>query len=353
MKLKSLSQWLLTIAAIATFTACEKTDDTIDSNTKKLKGLFVVCEGGVSNANGDITWYSPDSVKTIQSLYHTVNGTPLGSIFQSFATADTLGFLVVNNSQKLTVVNMNNFKSIKTIENLSYPRCIIQVDANTMYLTNGNGSSNNHIYVLDIPTLSIVDTIKVGKGPESLIKVNNKVYVCNSGGWSTDNNVMEININTRKVKDTITVAYSPLDIEVDYNDNLWIYCNGGYDSNYNPLETAKIYNINTSTNKVIGYYDYEGAAKSYGNYLITMSKDKKSLYFINDAIYKLDITQTTLSASKWVDGSYYAVSTDPDNGDILGLDATNKKAIAYDSNTKTVKYEIETGTSPNAVVFYR
>ena len=123
----------------------------------------------------------------------------LGDILQSFNMIEHTGYLVVNNSQKVVSVDMNTFKKSGEIKGLSYPRYIHKVSATKALLSNGNGFGGDKLYVIDLPTFKITDSITVGKGPETFATVGSNVYVCNSGAWADDSTLSVINASTLNV----------------------------------------------------------------------------------------------------------------------------------------------------------
>ena len=99
--------------------------------------------------------------------FFSVNGVTPGDVVQSFEIADTLGFIVVNNSQKVIVVNMKDFTVVKTLSGFSYPRSVVRADENTVYVSNGNGISDNYIYSIDLTSLKKTDSLALSTGPEN------------------------------------------------------------------------------------------------------------------------------------------------------------------------------------------
>lgn len=332
--------------------SCEKNNDAPDITANNLKGMFVVCEGTYGNATGDITYYNTETSQATRSLYYEVNGAPAGDVVQAFAIADTLGFILVNNSQKVVVVNMKDFRIVKTIAGLSYPRSIVRANENTMYVTNGNGISANHIYSIDLATLSVTDTLYLQGGPEAIIESGKRIFVAISGGWNNDGNtVAEVDTETFSVKSSYTVSSIPVDLTADRNGNIWVYCKGAPDySNYPDVSYSGmgICRINITTNSVDTFPLSTMDAPGINN--ITAGADGSTIYYINDALYSLPITATSLPASGLVSGLFYGIGCDPKTGNIICLDASESKAFAYDPSG-TEKYSFDTDDYPNSVVF--
>lgn len=352
MKIKSLKNWLMLLGGSALIlTSCEKTGGP-DITANNLKGVFVVCEGNYGSADGDITYYNNAQNQSITSLYYSVNDVPLGDVVQSFTVADTLGFIVVNNSQKVTVVNMKNFTEVKTIYGFSYPRSTVRADQNTVYVTNGNGFSDNYIYSIDLATLNKTDSLEVASGPENIIAVDSKVYAAISGGWNNDGNtVIEIDPVTFSVVNTFEVASVPVDLVPDKNKNIWVYCKGVPDySNYPDVTYTGmgLSMINVST-KAVTYFPFTSMSAP-GIYNIAAGAGGNTIYYLNDGLYAIPVSATALPVTSLVEQAFYGVEIDPESGEIVCLDAINSKAVVY--NTSGVEqFSFETETFPNSVVF--
>jgi len=342
---------LICAGAVITFASCER-DPEPDITADNLKGMFVICEGAYGSAEGDITWYDTEDGSTVKSLFYSVNGAELGDIVQSFAIADTLGFIAVNNSQKVTVVNLKNFTTVKNLNNFSYPRSVARADENTIYVTNGNGSADNYIYSIDITTLKKADSLEVSTGPESLLTVGGKVYATISGGWNNDgNSVIEIDQATFTITNTYTVGSCPVDLVADKDKNIWVYCKGAPDySDYpNIAYTGMgLCKINVTTGNVTTYPFT--VMDSPGIYNIAASPDGSNIYYLNGGLYAVSSTSSSLPLSPLIGGSFYGIDVDPKNGNLVVLDDVNSIAVVYNTNG-IEQFNFETGDYPNAVIF--
>jgi hypothetical protein len=353
MKTNYLKVLLVTLTGLALLmTSCEKVDPEPEITANNLKGMFVVCEGGFGKANGDISFRNAGTNQMVKNLYSSVNGHPLGDIVQSFEIVDTLGFIAVNNSQKVTVVNMKDFKTIKSISGFSYPRSIVRSDKNSVYVSNGNGYSGNFIYKIDLKTLTKTDSLAVTTGPEKLIAVNSRVYAAIAGGWNNDGKtVLEIDPATFKVLNTFTVASVPVDLVADKNNNVWAFCKGEakYDANWNATySNMGICKINVSTKEVTTFALSSMSASGLNN--LAVSRDGGTVYFLNDGLYAMPVNSTALPTAKLVSVLYYGMDTDPQSGNILCLDAIASKAVVYNTSG-TEQFSFETATYPNSVLF--
>lgn len=353
MKFKSLRNYMLGLGAtVLLLSSCEKNNPLPDITASNLKGMFVVCEGFYGQANGDITFYETQTGESTKDLFHSVNGMPAGDIIQSLEIVDTLGFIVVNNSQKVTVVNMKNFKVVKNIEGFSYPRSAVRADNNTVYVSNGNGISGNYIYSIDLSLLEKTDSLEVATGPEKLITANSKIYASISGGWNNDgSSVIEIDPASFGIVNTYEVAPVPVDLVADRNNNIWVYSKGIADySNYPDVvfTGSGISKINIVSKSVVTLPLSTMSSAGINN--IAASIDGGTIYYLNDGLYSLPADAGSLPGLKIADRLFYGLDTDPLSGNIVCLDDVNSKAIVYNSYG-IEQFNFETAAYPNSVVF--
>ncbi len=353
MKLRMLQNTLLLCAgAVLMMTSCERGGEDPDDTFDNLKGLFVVCEGTYGNADGDITFYNTDDGSLVKSLYYAANQRDAGDVVQSFEIADTLGFIVVNNSQKIIVVNMRDFRHVTTITGFSYPRSIVRADKKTLYVANGNGFADNYIYRIDLEKLEKSDSLEVATGPEALVMAGNRLFASLSGGWNNDGStVLEIDAVNLTIVKGYETGLCPVDLAVGSGGEVWAYCKGVADySNYPEVSYTGmgLSRINPTSGNVSTIPFTAMLAQGTNN--LAASKDGSTIYFINDALYAMASSATALPAEKLVEGSFYAVEVDPKSGDLVALDSDVSKALIYNRNGIR-QLEFETGKFPGSVVF--
>lgn len=340
-------------------TSCEKDEPVNQPAGKYSDGVFIINEGSFGANNGSISFFDPDSMIVINNIFETVNGRPLGDVVQSMAIAGDKGYIVVNATGKVEIVGIDSFKTAAEPIIVTYPRYFIPVNDKKGYLT--AGSMEGYVYVIDLKTDKITDTIKVGYGPETLVKIGSKVYVANSGGWSTDSTVSIINANTDMVAGNIVVGDVPIDMAVDRDNNLWVYCKGyalySWEPPYDLLsETeAKIVKINTKSNNV----ELKITVGTAGQYTstpprIAAGKEGDALYFLrHDGLYKINITEETVPAQPVIPGNYYGLDINPENGDIYLFESSfTGSGTMYIVDPVTLeKTNYTVGIGPNGAVF--
>jgi len=278
-------------------------------------------------------------------------------LFTILASIDSVGGVIVNNSQKIELVSMDHFTSNGTIKGFSYPRFCAEGNNGQIFISNGNGFGGDKVYVVNYGSKTISDSILVGKGPERMLKKDNMLYVTNSGSWDLDSTVSVIDLTNKKVVATINVEYRPLDIVEDKNGMIWVFCKGNtvYDESYNIVSqtNSKLVQINPATNAVGIKVDLGSQTTSFGSNIMAISKDKGTIYYENNGIYAVNVTDITAPTTPLITGSFYGVDVDPSTGNIWASNAPftgNGTMYIYDSTGAKLD-EFEVGEYPSMTAF--
>ena len=100
---RGLVLMMLTISCFL-ITSCE--DDNNQPAGEFENGTFVVNEGNFQDADGTISFINPNDGVVKQDLFGSVNnGLALGDVVQSMTIDEDHAYVVVNNSNKIEVVN--------------------------------------------------------------------------------------------------------------------------------------------------------------------------------------------------------------------------------------------------------
>ena len=220
-KLKFYALILVTIISVS-FSSCDDDDD--QPKGKFEEGVFVVNEGNFLDANGTISHISPDDSVT-QDLFGTVNnGLALGDVVQSMSINGEFAYIVVNNSNKMEVVNANTFAAEYTLKNVLLPRYFTILDG-IGYLTEWvSYSEPGRVAIIDLQNHVVTESITTDFGAENIIAHQGKLYVSNN----FTNTVSVIDPVGKEVIKTIEVGNSPGAFLVDKENMLWVVCAGAF-----------------------------------------------------------------------------------------------------------------------------
>jgi YVTN family beta-propeller protein len=354
--MKTINSIIVACLTVLFFSSCDDTPETTPSTVpNNLKGVFICNEGAFGQGNGSISFSNSDSGTFSLDLYQAANNLPLGDVVQSIALYDNRAFIAVNNSQKMEVVSLQNFKRLTTINGLSSPRYFV-----------GNGNKgyvsdwiSNNVYVLNLNSYQIIDTIPTGSGPEEMAIVNNKLFVCNSGGFGDDSSMTIIDINSNAVLATIATPVNPSSIKQDVNGKLWVLCRGSLGSDFTPTPddaAGSLIQINPTTNAIEQQFTF-----AYNNHPIKLqiNKAKDELFFLAGEygyageIKKLSIYATTQSPTTLVNSSFYGLGINPKD------DLIYASRVDFSARTYVLRFQIDgtmidsvlAGIAPNGFAF--
>jgi hypothetical protein len=216
-----MKSFLSLLSVILLFTSCEK-----DSNDHPAgawsNSVFIINEGPYPTGSGTISAFNRETLEVTDDLFGTANGRPLGNVVQSLTVHGDKAYIVVNNANKIEVVNLEDFKSVASIENLVLPRYFVAPDDLKGYVSCWDST----VKVVNLADYSIINSIKVGTGPDELITVGNYLFVINTGGFGTDSTLSVINMNSGNLLESLVVGHRPVGMQVDENGNVWVLCAG-------------------------------------------------------------------------------------------------------------------------------
>lgn len=339
--MNQLRHFTLAVLALLALASCRK-DNPEPTRYPYESGIFVTNEGPFQNGTGTITWYHPDSASAKQHIYQEANGgEPLGNIVQSLTFGDSLGYVVVNNANKVVVVRANTFERLGLIEGVALPRYLV-VDGATGYLSQwGPDGVSGSVAVIDLSTRTVDATIATGSGAEHLLLDGGQLFVANAGGFGLDSTVAVIDLNTRQVTSHIEVGPNPNSLVKDRNGNLWVLCGGDWASG----ASGRLVQLANGT--VVQQFEVPT-----GSGHLVIDGAGSTLYFINGfggPVWRHAIDAPALASDPFFEGAFYSLGFDASREWLLTADAgdfTNPGTVRiYDTTGKLVD-EFEAGIIP-------
>ena len=300
--------------------SCKKSP-TFHENTYSLgEGVFILNEGNYRSGNGSLSFYSFDSSKIHNDLFYSVNGRQLGDIPFSMLINNANGYIVVNNSGKIEVIDPTTLLSKATITGLKSPRYMVPVSGTKAYVSSLYSDS---ITVIDMTSNSITGYINIRRTSEAIISYNNKAYVAN---WAGGREIMVINTLSNKVVDSVQVGYEPESLALDANHNLWVLCSGTYSGD----DYAKLDEIDITTDNVIREYPFPTTEASPA--CLKIDASGTTLYYLDNGVKAMVISEGNLPVSPLISdpySSFYKIGINPENGDIFVTDAVDYSSQGY------------------------
>lgn len=319
-----------------------KPEELPDKNT--VSGVLIGNEGNFNWSNASLSLYDKSQKKVFNNVYKTANNKPLGDVLQSVYVDGDFAYLVVNNSGKIIKISLSDFKEIKSYDGLTSPRYMEKYGdfafVSDLYA--------NGISVLDLKKQggdAVVKNIPITGWTEEMDVNENYLYV--SG--VTSNYVYIINMTTKTLVDSITTADAPTSLAFDKNGYLWVYC-GDYQSENYVLEK-----IDIALKEPIIKISLPADNTQYSTKMsINVNRDR--LYFLYAGVKSIKIEDSTIT--DFVNDSAfqtpYGIGVDKD-GDVYVADAKDyvgKGEIFVYDNTGKLKNNFYVGIIPGSFAFF-
>lgn len=314
------------------------------------KALFITNEGNFMNETASLSIYYPDEKRVENEIFARANGKKLGDVAQSMFIYQGKGYLVVNNSGVVYVINARNFCLEGGIKGLVSPRYIHFVNDEKAYITDLYAS---RITIFNPKTLKKTGEIPTPghKSTEQMVQYDKFVF---TNCWSYDNKILVVDTERDLVVDSIQLGIQPTSLVLDRNNKIWVVTDGGYEGSSYGWEAPSLYRIDAESRKIEKRFVFQkGDALSE----VTLNGTRDTLYFINKDIWCADITVTELPQQPFLRYSgtkYYGLTVDPDNSDVYVADAIDYQqpgSIYRFSSQGKLKDAFEVGIIPGAFCF--
>jgi len=205
--------------------------------------------------------------------------------------------MALNNSDKIVVVNKNDYSFIGQIK-VNKPRNMLLVNQDKMYVSS---LFYPEINIVDPQTFQNLGKIKVDyPNTEGMGMWDSKVYVCN---WDTACNYLyEINPQTDKITHRIPLAgFAPQDVLRDKNKNLWVLSGNIYKGKRSTLTQ-----IDPVTRTILKSFTFPEKAEIIKP---VFNPGKDTLYFLGvnydgntdyNGLYRMSIDATSLPVQLFI-----------------------------------------------------
>jgi YVTN family beta-propeller protein len=319
------------------------------------QNVYIICEGSFGNGNSWLSLYRPEVDSVYNNVYGIANDEDLGDVFQSMTLIGENYFLCVNNSDKIVVINRDNWMRVGTIP-VQKPRYIQEVSATKAYVTS---LYSNKITIINPQTMQVTGTINMpGNNPEGILKMNNTVYVAL---WDTAVNQL-YQINT--TDDHVTpVQYlegrAPKEIVADKQGMLWVLA-----GNIQQGKKASLTRIDAVNFQPMGGFVFPPNADPLR---LNINAAGNKLYFLGvnysggeafNGVYTMRITDTALPAQPIIQAQplqyFWALGIDPYTEDIYVGDPkgfTQKGTVYIYNSEGEVKKNFNCGVGPGHFLF--
>lgn len=307
------------------------------------EGVFVTNEGMFQSGNSSVTFYAFNDSFLVSDAYQQANGTVLGDICQSMTVINGLGYVVVNNSGKIAVVNMSDFSLHTTITGFDSPRYITAVSSTKAYVSDLYGDG---LRIVDLTTNTITGEIPMPGWTERMLFTSGRLYVT----CFESNKVYVVDPVADTLMDSVSVSIGGNSIVEGTNGDLWVLCSGD-------IVTAvpgALYRFNSGGNTVQWSATFP-AGHYPSNLCINGTLDE--LYYVDEDVQRMSVTAAALPSSPFIgaNGRYlYGLAVHP-SGDIYVSDAmgfTQAGSVYRYSAAGVLLDDFTAGIGPGNFCFY-
>ena len=316
-----------------TLSHCSDDDNATSINSSETPdhALFVVNAGNYNSSNASLTLYDPSTGEARNEVFATTNGFKLGDTAQSMTIHNNTGWVVVNNSHVVFALDLTTLKERGRLTDIHSPRYIAIISDTKGYISH---LWSNKLTVFNPQTckvtgsVTIPDMVAESGSTEEMVYQDGYLYVtC----WSYHKRIVKIDTKTDTVVGEVEVGIQPTSLVADCNRKLWALCDGGYEGSPVGYEAPTLCRIDPETMTVEKRYTF-----TKGDYIskVRINDERNILYWLNGgALYRMSIHDDALPSSTALDadGYLYALSIDPQTGDIYVADAIDyqQQGIVY------------------------
>lgn len=313
---------LFLIVLSVLLSACMKDDqwvkDHLQQGTVQLTAgsLFVVNEGNFMYGNSTLSCYDTLKRNIQNDLFYRVNGLPLGDVAESMTIHQSSGYVVVNNSGKIYIMDTVSGKYTGKITGLNSPRFVHFVNNTKAYVTDlyagkitiVNPISNQIIAIIPCP--SHLST-------EEMVQIGNLLFV---SCWSGDKTVLVIDTDKDLVTAEITTGDQPCGMVSDRYNKIWVLCQS--QAGNSPNSIAMLQRIDPLTLKVDKSFSFPSQAKP-----VKLNIDNSGdnlFYLLGNEVRRMSVDAGNLPDKPIITLNskiLYGLGIDPVNGNIYVSDA--------------------------------
>lgn len=280
-------------------------------------GLFVLCEGNFMYGNASLSYYVPSKKKVQNGVFSRANGIALGDVAQSMAIRGNRGYIVVNNSGVIFVIDTDTFKVIGTVTGLVSPRYVHFLSDTKAYVTD---LYDPRITIFNPQTLEITGRIPLNghKSAEQMVQRGDTVF---TNCWSYDNKILVIDAARDELVDSITVGIQPTSLVLDKQGKLWTVTDGGYEENPYGHEASALWRIDAETLQIERRFAMPMNDRPRA---LTLNGEGDTLYYINRGVWRMAADAESLPAAAFIPYSgtiYYGLGVDPRSSEVYVADA--------------------------------
>lgn len=293
-------------------------------------GIFVLNEGNFGTPSASVTFLSNDLATIEQDVYKKNNGTDLGDVLQTLTYNGDNAYLVLNNSNKITVVNRYTFKKTGEITaQINQPR-YISIANNFIYVTNDEYLGPKSVTIYKLSDLSFVKKIAFTDTAERIVEAGGTIFVQNAT-YGFGNTLTRINPATNEVASVVTLPNGNINKTISNNSTVYTIAAGTTDSYIYQISAAGTI---TKTTTLTGISNATNLDIDGGKYYFSSG----------NKVYSMDMSATVTPTTPIVTATGGPYSA------LYGFNAINGKIYTSDANGFTADSKVTVYSTTGSVI---
>lgn len=279
--------------------------------------VWIANEGSLGNGNASLSLLFPDKDSIFNNIFSQRNNENLGDVFESMTLVGNRLFLAINNSDKIKVIDKDNFRLLGSIE-VHKPRYMLLLDSTKMYVSS---LFYPEINIVNPQTMQVAGQITTDfPNTEGLLSFQNRVYACN---WDTAcNYIYEINPANNSIVQRIPIGgYAPQQVLADKEGKLWVMA-----GNMEKGKPATLTKIDPESRTILKVFYFPAKAEALKP-VLNLGKD--TLYFLGvdynggvgyNGVFRMSIHAQDVPLQPFIAAQslqyFWALGIDPVSGNI-------------------------------------
>ncbi len=304
--------------------SCEKDNDFGEKGGEGSKytgghGVFVINEGNFGHGNASLSFLDLDSLEIENGVFYAAAQRPLGDVAFSMNMIDSLAWLVINNSARIEVFDLEKPEPVTTLSGFTSPRFIMQVSEQKAYVSDLYAQ---HLNIVDLVSREISGSVLLGRSSENMVMADGKVFV---SFWSNyafpeieNNTIMVVDPVADVLTDSVIVGKEPNSMVIDYQGKMWVLCSGGFMNEELP-SLWQFDPVSLAIEKSMPFSDIEASPHN-----LEINGTGDTLYFLNRGVYRMSVQAGEIPAEPFIaehDHLFYSLAVDPNSSMIYTSDA--------------------------------
>lgn len=332
MKLNRLLQIIFGFVLLFSVSCTSDYEEIIPEITYN-NGLFITNEGKFQTPNADVTFVTKDLSLMQNEIYKVKNNENLGDVLQTMVINGDKAYLLLNNSNKITIVDRVTFKKTGEITaQINNPRYMAVANGN-LYISNDQYGGAKYVGVYKLSDNSFVKKIDFASTStvENVVEAGGTIFVQNAS-YGFGNTITKINTTSNTIDGTpITVPNGDISKTISSNGSVYTIAGTATDSYIYQISPAGTI---TKTTTLTGIAKGRNIQVDGGRY-----------YFSSlNKIYSMDMNSTTVPSPLFT-----TAETDP-NFAVYGFSVIEGRIFVSDVKKFTAPSEITVYTTAGTVI---